>query len=642
MEDTGNAVALEALRVTATRVGKEVAQAQKDVVMVSVTGKAKRQGEEKTRQAVDLVAVIDTSGSMSGSSIALAKEALAFMLQQAREGDRIAIITFADEAALVLPLIEMNEKGKLRAKHQLESLEASGGTNLSAGVFLALDLLMSRSDARPVTSIMLLSDGLSNRGLQDGAQLQLAVRHYIARFTAGITLFTFGLGAAHDAAELSSIAAASAGGVYSYLPSAEEIPGHFGRCLGGLYSVIAQNIRITYDASVLQPLLGPRDPSPGLEVVGDMFEGERKDILFKVLPGHLPGNARPICLKVGYFDAVALEPAELLTSVPAANVTTPTILASRTQQPGPELLPQTPAPPTLIPTPDQVLVVSHLNRVRAIRAMRYVAHGQGGLNVLQAAVKKIKGTIAYEAGESLTKDVLDNLGHAMAKLRRQGENTIDSPLLLSLSNQFDVQRTFKSIDEVKALSRKPQVKPPGAFQHVEPALGHTGHRITPRIGNSAVVSYPMQDHSMGQFRAPLDSTSLSAFLLQVSHAGQKENGAAAKAWSMPVISPSSSECVPGAVIGRRLSLGKSPSHMNSESSDLPVAEKAISGEVPTTGAHVPLASRTRMASCPSIASERITEKRPSRVQRFFHYMNRMCLGGASSSKRFISEQKDES
>jgi Mg-chelatase subunit ChlD len=68
---------------------------------------------EETRPGLDLVCVIDTSGSMSGDKIALVKKTLRFALTKMTEWDRLSLVVFSNTARKLCRLIQCTENGKL-------------------------------------------------------------------------------------------------------------------------------------------------------------------------------------------------------------------------------------------------------------------------------------------------------------------------------------------------------------------------------------------------------------------------------------------------------------------------------------------------------------------------------------------------
>lgn len=66
---------------------------------------------EPYRAPVDMVAVIDISGSMS-SDLPLVKETLEFMVSKLRDKDQFGLVTFGSESKVELQLSKMDQLGK--------------------------------------------------------------------------------------------------------------------------------------------------------------------------------------------------------------------------------------------------------------------------------------------------------------------------------------------------------------------------------------------------------------------------------------------------------------------------------------------------------------------------------------------------
>merc|ERR1719461_337015 len=78
------------------------------------------------RAPIDLVAVVDESGSMSGDRIKLVKETVQFIIKNLESGDRFGIVGYSSGAREVLPLTKMDEGGKNTAKLLANQLRATG------------------------------------------------------------------------------------------------------------------------------------------------------------------------------------------------------------------------------------------------------------------------------------------------------------------------------------------------------------------------------------------------------------------------------------------------------------------------------------------------------------------------------------
>src|SRR5262249_24867266 len=80
---------------------------------------------------LDVVFVVDTSGSMEGDSIVQARAALRLCLRHLREGDRFNVIRFANHHEKLFEASEpFNQRTLDRADKWVERLDASGGTEM--------------------------------------------------------------------------------------------------------------------------------------------------------------------------------------------------------------------------------------------------------------------------------------------------------------------------------------------------------------------------------------------------------------------------------------------------------------------------------------------------------------------------------
>ncbi|KAI8846658.1 hypothetical protein BC829DRAFT_398184 [Chytridium lagenaria] len=109
-----------------------------------------------TESALDVVAVVDISGSMSGSKLESVKETLRYIIGALdAQRDRLSIITFDDEARVVAPFLMCGGRSR-------EKLIEIGGTNIRLGVSKALDMIAGRREVERerTTGVLLLSDGM--------------------------------------------------------------------------------------------------------------------------------------------------------------------------------------------------------------------------------------------------------------------------------------------------------------------------------------------------------------------------------------------------------------------------------------------------------------------------------------------------
>ncbi|KAL5217549.1 hypothetical protein ABZP36_018233 [Zizania latifolia] len=112
-----------------------------------------------SRAPLDLVTVLDVSGSMSGIKLALLKRAMSFVIQTLGPNDRLSVIAFSSTAHRLFPLRRMTLTGRQQALQAISSLVASGGTNIYEGLKKGAKVVNDRRLKNPVCSIILLSDG---------------------------------------------------------------------------------------------------------------------------------------------------------------------------------------------------------------------------------------------------------------------------------------------------------------------------------------------------------------------------------------------------------------------------------------------------------------------------------------------------
>ena len=108
---------------------------------------------------VDIIFVIDVSGSMSGNKIAQTREALETIINQLRSTDRFTMVTFESEVDTwndrLVSVSEYRQQGVQFAR----GLVADGGTNFAGGLETAIDILKRHGDSSYVQLLVMLTDG---------------------------------------------------------------------------------------------------------------------------------------------------------------------------------------------------------------------------------------------------------------------------------------------------------------------------------------------------------------------------------------------------------------------------------------------------------------------------------------------------
>lgn len=181
---------------------------------------------------VDVVLVLDRSGSMSGRKIADAKTAAKAFLDFTDDIDRVGLITFSRDVRIDSELEFMNSANRDFLKSEIDSfkISAAGTTNIYEAIKTANDLLIdSAREDIPLVEI-LLTDGRHNYpAVPDGAFESLAEETR----DKGIVIYTIGLGSDVDSDRLRMIADIT-DGQYYFAPTSEELKDIFIEIAGRL------------------------------------------------------------------------------------------------------------------------------------------------------------------------------------------------------------------------------------------------------------------------------------------------------------------------------------------------------------------------------------------------------------------------
>jgi hypothetical protein len=154
----------------------------------------------------------------------------------------MALVSYDTGVRTEWGLTKMNAEGKASARAILKNIRGGSMTNLSGGLLAGIDELKKATN--DVKSVLLLTDGLANHGVTNAASINSLVQSALVGSLEACTVFTFGYGADHDQEMLRSISD-SGKGVYYFVEELDDVPTAFADCLGGLLSVVAQNVTIT-------------------------------------------------------------------------------------------------------------------------------------------------------------------------------------------------------------------------------------------------------------------------------------------------------------------------------------------------------------------------------------------------------------
>ncbi|MCP3137864.1 vWA domain-containing protein [Pyxidicoccus xibeiensis] len=195
------------------------------------------------RKPAHLTFLVDVSGSMqSPDRLPLAKRALRMLVDQLRDGDTVALVTYAGNVRRVLPHTGMEHKAQIHAA--IEDLSAGGSTAMASGIELAYQEAMTALDGSSLSRVIILSDGDANVGATSHSDILKTIRGHVKE---GITVTTVGFGMGNYQDTMMEQLADQGNGNHFYVDSLHAARRIFVKQLGGTLEVIAQDVKLQVD-----------------------------------------------------------------------------------------------------------------------------------------------------------------------------------------------------------------------------------------------------------------------------------------------------------------------------------------------------------------------------------------------------------
>jgi Ca-activated chloride channel homolog len=192
------------------------------------------------RKVAHLTFLVDVSGSMqSPDKLPLAKRTLRMLVDQLRDGDTVALVTYAGAVKLVLPHTGMEKKAQIHAA--IEDLTAGGGTGMASGIELAYAQAEKMLDGQSYSRVIILSDGDANIGPAQPDALLNLIRGKVKE---GVTVTTAGFGMGNYRDELMEKFANAGNGNHHYIDSPWTARRVFVEELGSTLEVVAQDVKL--------------------------------------------------------------------------------------------------------------------------------------------------------------------------------------------------------------------------------------------------------------------------------------------------------------------------------------------------------------------------------------------------------------
>jgi len=229
---------------------------------------------KKSDRARELIFIIDSSGSMSGSSIRQAKDSLKEALGRLSPTDRFNIVDFDNGFE---PLYESAKPASVSnisdAKRFIKRIDADGGTQMLGPIAFALNSRDS-SSVNYLRQIIFITDGQAGNEQAILAEVQFGIED--DRF------FTIGIGSAPNSYLLTKLADFGRG-AFTFIGNQKEVSLKMNRLFEKLESPALIDIEVNFPPEINAEL--------ALDVIYDLYAGETITAAYKL-------NALPSSLEI--------------------------------------------------------------------------------------------------------------------------------------------------------------------------------------------------------------------------------------------------------------------------------------------------------------------------------------------------------
>ncbi|MHC1743477.1 MAG: VWA domain-containing protein [Syntrophobacteraceae bacterium] len=197
--------------------------------------------DEQNRRPLDMVVVLDRSGSMAeAGKIINATRAILGLLSRLSETDRFALVSYSDQAQKHGGLLPLTPANRAMLEGMVRGIQPNGATNLGAGLQEGIQLLTSAERSGRNARVMLISDGLANRGVTDPAALGSMASAGAER---GFGVSTVGVGLDFNEHLMTTIADKGSGN-YTFMESATALAQVFEAELRSSKAVAASSVEV--------------------------------------------------------------------------------------------------------------------------------------------------------------------------------------------------------------------------------------------------------------------------------------------------------------------------------------------------------------------------------------------------------------
>lgn len=367
--------------------------------------------------ALDVVCILDNSGSMSGSKISSLIAAMDFVIDSLGPRDRLSIVAFNSIASIVHGLIKMTSSNKAKAKEVLHArLHAGGGTDIFAGMKLGNDILQSRRTKNPVSTMFLLTDGQDRNHTESKMELARSLR------ASNCSLFVFGFGSDHDSEHMAAIAEAGEG-TFCYIDTDETVVDAFGGTIGTLQGGSAMtDIVLSVETSNLVSI-GQVQAGRYVSIVG----GLNRSIATVQFKNLYQGETREVLLQLSVPTVAAPVDDYKLFSLSAIYNLSDTVQTQQAEGASLSIRRESPDHPDVLSASRDILVDVQMNRIETMTAIEKAIQAADrndfstANKLIESAMNKVQTSTSMNAANKITGSLLADLQEASSKVKSREE-----------------------------------------------------------------------------------------------------------------------------------------------------------------------------------------------------------------------------
>jgi Ca-activated chloride channel homolog len=199
------------------------------------------------REPLNMMAVVDKSGSMSGEPLSLVRASLRKILDQMTDKDRFGITLYGDMSHVYLAPTDVRGNRE-RIAAAIDAIQSAGSTNMEAGLRVGYDTAFADAPGfKGKTRMMLFTDEQPNTGRTDAQGFMTMAEEASRR---GIGLTTIGVGVQFGDALAAKVSSVRGGNLF-FVANRDDVKTTFEKQLDTMVSEIAHDVTM-----VMSPAAG--------------------------------------------------------------------------------------------------------------------------------------------------------------------------------------------------------------------------------------------------------------------------------------------------------------------------------------------------------------------------------------------------